>query len=301
MTVQSIQAETALHPQDITLTFMLLGFIRKNTEGKFLLAIDWTRVQTHTDKVNKSLKVGTRINLDPDALRWTPVISGHDLFRSPFKAMSDNSSPLKSPSSEHSTPKGGILKRANRRRIGSDTTTTDDEEQFEKSPRKPKKRGRKNLSGEYKGLDGGALNNIKQDRKRKKSHSQISDRDTEESDVASISKKNNKLTKKSKSQANEDDLDADDEEDEEFEVATNENSHPISPKVKRDRKTSSSKTKFNPQKKRLFQSDDEDHESEEEEENEKLIRQITESSYKPQRAAASRASHRISKDSRNTS
>ena len=37
-------------------------------------------------KVNKSLEMKTRVNLDPDALRWTPVVSGpSSLYGSPFK------------------------------------------------------------------------------------------------------------------------------------------------------------------------------------------------------------------------
>ena len=39
ITIQSIQAETSMHPHDIALTFMLLGFIRKNPSNKFVLAI----------------------------------------------------------------------------------------------------------------------------------------------------------------------------------------------------------------------------------------------------------------------
>ena len=39
LTIQSIQSETSMHPHDIALTFMLLGFIRKNPNNKFVLAI----------------------------------------------------------------------------------------------------------------------------------------------------------------------------------------------------------------------------------------------------------------------
>merc|ERR1719414_1279147 len=54
-TVQGIQSETSMHPQDITLTFMLLGFIRKNPNNKFVLAVDWSKVDAHMAKVNASL------------------------------------------------------------------------------------------------------------------------------------------------------------------------------------------------------------------------------------------------------
>ena len=73
ITVQGIQSETSMHPQDIALTMMLLGFFRPNTDNKFVLAVDWTKVNVHIEKVEKALNQGTRINLDPDALRWSPV------------------------------------------------------------------------------------------------------------------------------------------------------------------------------------------------------------------------------------
>merc|ERR1719414_383776 len=56
ITIQNIQAETSMHPQDIALTFMLLGFIRKNMGNKFLLALDWTKVDNHMQRVAKSLQ-----------------------------------------------------------------------------------------------------------------------------------------------------------------------------------------------------------------------------------------------------
>ena len=172
ITVQNIQADTSLHSHDICLTFMLLGFIRKSVENKFILAVDWKRVDQHMEKVEKALKAGTRINLDPDQLRWTPIVSGHDLFRSPYKQRGESlSSPLKSPlSSPGST---ATTSRQKQKQPSKDTSTSSDEEEQEnlplkKKPRKsPKKKARRNLSGECKGLDGGdALNNINNFKKR---------------------------------------------------------------------------------------------------------------------------------------
>ena len=70
-----------MHFHDVVLTLMLLGFVRKSVDNRFVLAVDWTRVQGHADKVAKALEGGTRIDLDPEALRWTPIVSGHDLHR----------------------------------------------------------------------------------------------------------------------------------------------------------------------------------------------------------------------------
>merc|ERR1711981_785739 len=93
ITIQGIQADTSMHPQDIALTFMLLGFIRKNMQNKFVLALDWNKINQHMQKVEKSLKYRTRTNLDPDRLRWTPMLSSplHSNSGSPFKTLNPES------------------------------------------------------------------------------------------------------------------------------------------------------------------------------------------------------------------
>ena len=82
ITIQQLSAETALHPHDIALAFMLLGFIKKQTGNKFLLSIDWTKVDSHMEKVKRSL----RIAMDPDSLRWSPTPAAGILFDSPLKS-----------------------------------------------------------------------------------------------------------------------------------------------------------------------------------------------------------------------
>jgi hypothetical protein len=56
VTIQQLSAETALHPHDIALAFMLLGFIKRMQPdgGKFLLSIDWSKVESHMAKVNNT-------------------------------------------------------------------------------------------------------------------------------------------------------------------------------------------------------------------------------------------------------
>ena len=60
ITVQDITLKTGMHPQDIALTMMLLSFVRKNPENKFILAIDWTKVDQHMQRVATSLANKTR-------------------------------------------------------------------------------------------------------------------------------------------------------------------------------------------------------------------------------------------------
>merc|ERR1719278_404366 len=83
VTIQQLSAETALHPHDIALAFMLLGFIKRTSDmNKFLLAIEWSKVEAHMAKVKTSL----RIALDPDALRWAPTPPSGLFVESPLKS-----------------------------------------------------------------------------------------------------------------------------------------------------------------------------------------------------------------------
>merc|ERR1711974_246026 len=105
----------------------LLGFIRKNPENKFVLAIDWSKVDGHMAKVNSALEAKTRVNLDPDALRWSPVISSGSLYGSPFKKSAmdldlDQSSPDKS--SKKKRKKKKQLKNADDDSKDAHSTTT---------------------------------------------------------------------------------------------------------------------------------------------------------------------------------
>jgi len=60
ITIQDISSKTSMHPQDIALTLMLLSFIRKNNNNKFILAVDWVRVDQHMQRVAASLANKTR-------------------------------------------------------------------------------------------------------------------------------------------------------------------------------------------------------------------------------------------------
>jgi len=48
-----------LHPYDIALTFMLIGFLKK-INNKCVFAIDWKMVDQHMEKVKSSKELGTR-------------------------------------------------------------------------------------------------------------------------------------------------------------------------------------------------------------------------------------------------
>ena len=180
LTIQAIQSKTSMNPQDIVLTLMLLGFIRKNPSNKFVLAIDWSKVDGHMAKVNSSLAQGTRINLDPDALRWTPVITGvGSIYGSPFKrtAVGDpfmNSSPEKSSNKKKRKKKKQQRNHDDDDEESSTSSSSDDNDSDDDKSDKKKgvnestRAGRKassskqqskntNHSGESKGMAGGNI------------------------------------------------------------------------------------------------------------------------------------------------
>merc|ERR1711860_469556 len=151
---------------------MLLGFIRKNPNNKFVLAVDWSKVDAHMAKDNASLAASTRINLDPEALRWAPQMSGGSIYGSPFKP--NFSSPekkrkkkkkkLESESKDSTTSssdsdnkdsdaedvKSPTTKSHNKKE--KSTTTNSNQKKNKKSEQKP--------SGECKGMAGGSNLNI---------------------------------------------------------------------------------------------------------------------------------------------
>ncbi|CAG0887224.1 unnamed protein product, partial [Cyprideis torosa] len=68
-----IQKQTGLDPTDICETLQLLKMIRvERCGGKVIMYIDEEAIAAHAEKVSKS---ATRIPLDPDALRWRPLVA----------------------------------------------------------------------------------------------------------------------------------------------------------------------------------------------------------------------------------
>ncbi|XP_044253769.1 histone acetyltransferase KAT6A isoform X2 [Tribolium madens] len=70
-----ISKETGMYCHDIALALQLLGFVRcvsTETGRKPVLCIDWTKVDNHAERVAKSK---TRIKIDAECLRWTPLLT----------------------------------------------------------------------------------------------------------------------------------------------------------------------------------------------------------------------------------
>lgn len=80
-----VSKETGMYCQDIALALQLLGFIKyipnENGTNKAVISVDWQKVDKHAERVVKS---NTRIPIDHECLRWTPLVSAAvNPFREP--------------------------------------------------------------------------------------------------------------------------------------------------------------------------------------------------------------------------
>ncbi|XP_069360935.1 histone acetyltransferase KAT6B-like isoform X2 [Maniola hyperantus] len=88
-TFEEIALTTGMHMNDIAVTFQLLGFVRHVPSNEFVkvgICVDWNRVETHM----KKLRSGPRLEIDPECLRWTPLLAPTiNPFRSPEEGSGD--------------------------------------------------------------------------------------------------------------------------------------------------------------------------------------------------------------------
>lgn len=71
----NISKETGMYCHDIALALQLLGFIKDipdDTDTKPVISVDWKKVDLHAERVAKSK---TRIHIDSECLRWTPLLT----------------------------------------------------------------------------------------------------------------------------------------------------------------------------------------------------------------------------------
>ncbi|CAH1795541.1 unnamed protein product [Owenia fusiformis] len=83
ITIKSITRSTGMCPHDIANTLQQLNFVAKK-DGKFIIQVDKRVVDAHAEKLKK--KGVIRLILDPEFLRWTPLISTHTLMEEEKKA-----------------------------------------------------------------------------------------------------------------------------------------------------------------------------------------------------------------------
>jgi len=91
ISINNISVQTGLQHQDIAQAFHLLGFLkyRKNMDNTFnvMLCVDWKKVDTCMERIKASK---SRIYIDPECLRWTPLLMHYQ----PIHRESDSESQL---------------------------------------------------------------------------------------------------------------------------------------------------------------------------------------------------------------
>ncbi|CAH1719427.1 unnamed protein product [Chironomus riparius] len=91
ISINNISLQTGLQHQDIAQAFHLLGFLkyRKNTDNTYnvMLCVNWKKVDTYMEKIKSSK---SRIYIDPECLRWTPLLMHYQ----PLHRESDSESQL---------------------------------------------------------------------------------------------------------------------------------------------------------------------------------------------------------------
>ncbi|CAK1550353.1 unnamed protein product [Leptosia nina] len=86
-TFEDIALSTGMHMNDIAVTFQLLGFVRyipSDDSVKLGICVDWNRVDNHM----KKLRAKPRLEIDPECLRWTPLLAP---TVNPFRSPEENS------------------------------------------------------------------------------------------------------------------------------------------------------------------------------------------------------------------
>lgn len=124
--LSDITEETGVSAHDISTAMQLLGFIRsvhlpgESNLNKVAVVVDWSKVDAHMAKVRKS----PRIKVDPDCLRWIPLLTipnpyqGSEECGDTSSEMSPTVEPKLAPPIVEKLQKVKIKKKPRGRRIG---------------------------------------------------------------------------------------------------------------------------------------------------------------------------------------
>ncbi|KAK4288124.1 hypothetical protein Pmani_038840 [Petrolisthes manimaculis] len=74
--IQEVVKEKAMYPADVAYTLNILGFFKRDSSGQMVVSIDWEVVEEH---YQRQLNNPRRLRLDPEALRWSPLLPGHTI------------------------------------------------------------------------------------------------------------------------------------------------------------------------------------------------------------------------------
>lgn len=70
LSIRKISTDTGMDPHDIASTLQMLGMLKLKDDGRVVMVKDMTMLEAHMDKVRHKV----RIQLDPDALHWSPLV-----------------------------------------------------------------------------------------------------------------------------------------------------------------------------------------------------------------------------------
>ncbi|CAL8139260.1 unnamed protein product [Orchesella dallaii] len=172
ITIDQISQATGMSGQDVATSLQLLNFVKRIPDPKpggkgFKLAIcvDWKLVESHAAKVASSK---TRIHLDPDALRWKPLV--YTFHGDGEESGSRGGSPT-SGDGETLTA-SPIRKTPVAAAISSPAKYSND---LVKSPEKTLKRKKKRAAEKKLKLHKKAVENLRRKKKRKDEHEDVED------------------------------------------------------------------------------------------------------------------------------
>ncbi|XP_077268886.1 histone acetyltransferase enoki mushroom isoform X1 [Temnothorax americanus] len=145
--LSDITKETGVSAHDIATAMQLLGFIRSvhlpgdaNT-NKVAVVVDWSKVDVHMAKVRKSF----RIKLDPDCLRWIPLLTQiPNPYQNPEESgdasseMSPTIEPKPVPAVVEKIQRVKIKKKPRGRRVSQRKSTPSKPTSLKSTPLKPK-------------------------------------------------------------------------------------------------------------------------------------------------------------------
>ena len=70
LSIRKISTDSGMDPHDIASTLQMLGMLKLKDDGRVVMVKDMTMLEAHMDKVRHKI----RIQLDPDALHWSPLV-----------------------------------------------------------------------------------------------------------------------------------------------------------------------------------------------------------------------------------
>lgn len=89
LSLRALSKETGICWHDLAATMAMLNFVRRRQEDeKLVLCINWRQVEDHWQRISHSK---SRIPLDPECLRWTPLVPANAVFKDKdFKVVNYN-------------------------------------------------------------------------------------------------------------------------------------------------------------------------------------------------------------------